>query len=655
MEPRDVSLAAEQELNGNALTEEAAANAEAPQNVEKESVEQQVEATAAETGESEAEVSAEETRLDEAAAQGAEEPTLESTAAEEVAAETVVPATKADVIAAAEALAAGDPGSISAEAVSRIKQQFYSLHNEELRRQRDEFVAAGNDEAAFSPLADADEERLKAIFAEIKEKKAAHRAAVEAEQQANLAAKRDIIAAINSMSEDTDNVHRHFQEVKDLQARFKEIGEVSQDESTKVWKDFQDAVEHYYDQHKVNKELRDYDFKKNLGEKQLLIDEAVGLEGEADVITAFKRLQELHVKWREIGPVAKDLREEVWQRFKDASAVVNKRYQAHFEELKARERANEDAKTAICERVEALDFGSLKSYTAWDAMTREIIQAQEDWKKIGFASRKMNNALFARFRAVCDAFFAAKAAFFKEMKETLAANLEKKTALCEKAEALKESTEWRKTSDELVALQKEWKTIGPVAKKHSDAVWRRFLAACDYFFDAKKKATSGTRKAEQANLKAKREIIAKLREIAPETPRDEAAATIRELQGQWQSTGHVPFGEKDKLYEEYRGVLDELTERFDLRRQRARMENFKENVSRMEGDDNKLYRERERLTRAYEQRRQELNTYENNMGFFNSKSKTGEKMLQDMQRRVESLKGELEELRKKIELVDSKL
>lgn len=586
-----------------------------------------------------------------------EEVVVAEAEAPEADSEPAAPLTKAGVIEAARELSEADPAEISADRVSRLKQQFYMLHNEELHRQRDEFIAGGGDENAFSPLPDPDEDTLKELLNVIKEKKAAYRAAVEAQKLANLEKKRAIIDKIAAMSADTDNVHRHFQEVKDLQTEFKEVGDVPEPEAADIWKKFTETVEHYYDQHKINKELRDYDFKKNLAEKQLLCMVAEQLTAEEDVITAFKRLQELHDKWRETGPVAKEIREELWQRFKDASAVINKRYQAHFEERKARERENEAAKTAICERVEALDFSGLKSYSEWDAMTKEIMQAQEDWKKIGFASKKMNNELFARFRAVCDKFFGAKSDFFKAMKENLAANLEKKTALCEKAEALKDSTDWREATEQFVELQKEWKTIGAVAKKHSDAVWKRFLAACDYFFEKKKEATSGTRKAEQANLKLKRDIIARLGAITDEMPREDAIKELKALQAEWQSVGHVPFRDKDKIYDQYRQLTDALADRLDIRRTRERMNRFTDSVNKMaeNPDDNGLYREREKLLRAYETRRAELNTFENNLGFFNSKSKTGEKMLQDMQRKIENLKEDLENLRKKIELIDSKL
>jgi hypothetical protein len=401
--------------------------------------------------------------------------------------------------------------------------------------------------------------------------------------------------------------------------------------------------------------LRDYDFKKNLEIKQLICEEAEKLTEETDIIVAFKRLQDLHEKWREVGPVAKDIREEIWGRFKDASAIINKKYQAYFEERKNREQENENAKTAICERIEALDFESLKSYSAWDEMTKVILEAQEDWKKLGFASKKMNNVLFARFRETCDKFFEMKANYFKNIKDDLASNLEKKIALCEKAEALKDSTDWKKTTDEFVALQKEWKTIGAVAKKHSEVVWRRFLAACDYFFEEKKKKTSGVRQTEQANLKLKKEVIAKLGAIAEDTPREEAIKQVKELMAQWQEIGHVPYREKDKVYETYRAKVDELYKRFDMRGSQARMSNFEDSVNEMSGDENKLYRERERLMRNYEQKRNELNTYENNMGFFNSKSKSGDSMLRELERKIQRIKEEIATLEQKIKVIDSHL
>ena len=405
----------------------------------------------------------------------------------------------------------------------------------------------------------------------------------------------------------------------------------------------------------TNKDLRDYDFKKNLEQKQLLIDEAEKLSQDADIITAFRRLQELHEKWREIGPVAKDLRDEIWDKFKDASAVINKKYQTFFEARKARERENEEKKTAICERVEALDFDAIKSHTGWEQMTKEILAAQDDWKKLGFASKKVNNTLFARFRKTCDDFFARKAEYFKSIRDSHASNLERKNALCERAEALKDSTEWRKAGDEFVAMQKEWKTIGPVDKKYSDAVWKRFLAACDYFFEQRKKATSGVRKSEHANLKAKQEIIAALKAIDDSLSREDAIKAVKELMAQWQQIGHVPFKDKDKVYDAYRAAVNELYDKYDMKESRAQMANFASNIEEIGNDENRLYRERERLTRSYEQKRNELKTYENNLGFFNVKSKGGNSLLHDTERKMQRIKDELASLQEKIKIIDSKL
>ena len=491
--------------------------------------------------------------------------TDETTAVEvsETVTDTPAPATKDELLALLRSIAdTPDAAEIDNDNVSKLKQQFYQLHNNELQTVRAEAEAKG-EELKLETIVDPREEELKILLNTIKTRKAEYRARLEAQCMRNYERKRTIIDELMTMSADTDNVNRHYNRVKELQAEFKEIGDVLPQQQTEIWKSFQDAVEHFYDQWKVNKELRDYDFKKNLAEKQLLITEAEALDQEPDVITAFKRLQALHDKWRDIGPVAKELREDLWAKFKDASAVISKKYQAHFEERKAREKENETAKTAICERIEALDFNAPATYAAWDEMTKTILEAQAEWKTLGFASRKLNNTLFSRFRALCDDFFARKSAFYKGMKDSLADNLAKKTALCEKAEALKDSSDWKKTTDQLVALQSEWKTIGAVPKKQSDAVWKRFVTACDTFFDRKKEALSGARKTEQANLKAKKGIIADLKALnAPDcaTERDEAIKQIHALRAKWQETGHVPFREKDKLHDAYRTVVGELFE-----------------------------------------------------------------------------------------------
>lgn len=583
---------------------------------------------------------------------------VESETLEETSATQEEPVRMDDVMNRLRELAASDGEIITTDEIGRLKQQFYSLVNESMAVQRDEFIAAGNDPESFNPVPVAEEPEFKDLMAKVKEVKALYRERVEAEQLRNLERKNAIISELMSMADDTDNVNRHYPRAKELQVEFKEIGEVPQQNTTQIWKSFQEAVEHFYDQWKVNKELRDYDFKKNLSEKQLLIDEAKALTTEEDVVIAFRRLQELHEKWRETGPVAKEIREEIWQEFKDASAEINKRYQAFFEERKQREQANEAAKTALCERIEAITPDTLTSYSAWNKATETIMEAQKEWKTLGYASRKANNQLFSRFRATCDAFFAAKGEFFKTMKNNLAENLAAKTKLCEQAEALAASTEWRKTSDELVELQKKWRSIGAVPKKHSDQIWQRFMTACNTFFDNKKHATTDVRRTEQANLKVKKSIVAELTALnAPDAAIDRAEAIekINALRARWQETGHVPFKEKDKLHDTYREVVRQLFDKYDVHEKRQRMDSFQSSIDAISSDRAKLLRERDRMMRAYESRKSELATYENNLSFLSARSRSGASMLGEIERNIERLKNSLKELEEKIQLIDGKL
>lgn len=563
------------------------------------------------------------------------------------------PADKADVLEALTRLASADAVEISREEVARLKQLFYSFRKAELEAEMADFLASGNAEADFLPALDPAEEQFKELMNAVRDRKAALTAAHEAELAANLERKKALIEELQQLSADTDNVNRTFPRVKEIQAEFKAIGDVPPTEATDLWKTYQATVEQFYDQLKVNKDLRDYDFRKNLELKTLLCEEAEKLDADDDVVLAFKRLQNLHDEWRQTGPVAKELREEIWQRFKDASAVVNKKYQAFFEERKAREAANEQAKTAICEHVEAIDCTQFKSFGAWEEATKTIIAAQQEWKTLGFASRKVNNALFARFRKACDNFFTLKGEYYRSVKDELARNLAKKIALCEQAEALSESSDWRRTADRLVALQKEWKTIGTVAKKQSDAVWQRFQKACDTFFEARKRNQSDGRSEEQANLKAKREIIEALKAIGADTPRAEAMPKVKELQARWQEIGHVPFREKDKIYDEYRALCDAFYSR--ARRDGAGARRFEDVVKEMSGDAAKLRRERDRIVRAYDIKRNELKTYENNLGFLSSKSKSGDSMVREMERRIQRIKDDLAAIEQKIALIDAQL
>ena len=535
-----------------------------------------------------------------------------------------------------------------------IKAAFFAIRKDEVAKEKEEFISAGNDESAFVPKEDADEVKVKELLQSLKEKRAAFNAQQEAIKAENLDKKRKIIDEITSISNDADNINKQFDHVRQLQQDFKAIGEVPAPNATELWKDYQQAVEQFYDLLKMNKELRDYDFKKNLEIKQQLCASAEALDDETSIVEAFKKLQELHDTWRETGPVAKELREGLWARFKNASSIINKKYQQFFEERKQAEKANADAKTILCEKIEAIKIDALKTYAAWNDATKEIISLQEEWKSVGFASRKVNAELFARFRKSCDDFFGKKTDFFKKMKEDLASNLAKKTELCEKAEALKDSKDWKATADALVALQKEWKTVGPVVKKHSDAVWKRFIAACDYFFDEKKKSANNTHAVEHSNLKSKNEIITEINSLLADDGVDvtEAAKKVRELMAKWQEIGHVPFKEKDKVYAQYRTAVDQAYDKFDMKATRARMANFENSIANTSGD--KLHRERERLVRSYEQKSSELKTYENNLGFLSARSKAGNSIVKEMERKIAKIKEDIAMLENKIKVIDEK-
>ena len=542
------------------------------------------------------------------------------------------------------------------EEVDELKQAYYKQKKIEIEEARNAFVAAGNPEADFVPAPDEQEETLKSLLAVFREKKAEYTASLEKQREENLARKQQILEEMKSITSDSDNINKQYTRFQELQQAFKEPCELPSAAVSGLWKSFQACVENFYDLLKINKELRDYDFKKNLEQKTALCEAAEALLTNDDVVAAFKQLQLLHDEWRGIGPVAKELREELWNRFKDASTEVNKRYQSFFEARKEVERKNEKAKTALCEEIEAIDMNQLTSFAQWDEATKHILDLQSRWKTLGFASRKMNNLLFERFRKTCDEFFARKAEYFKTVKEKMAANLEKKKALCEKAEALKDSTDWKATTDIFVALQKEWKTIGPVAKKHSDAIWKRFVTACDYFFAQKNSQLASTRQAEQENLEKKRDIIARLKAIDESVDPAEAEKTVRELMAQWNTIGYVPFKEKDKIYKEYQAQLDILFARLNMTETRNRLSNFSASVQQMaDGNHDKLYREREKLLRMYEQKKAELQTYENNIGFLNISSKKSSGLLKEMERKMQKIREEMQLIEQKVQLIDKNL
>ena len=533
-----------------------------------------------------------------------------------------------------------------------LKQNFYKLHKAEQEAARKAFIDGGGAPEAFIPQPDDAESRFKDIMSSIKETRSAIQAVLDKEKEDNLVKKLAIIDRLKELAESPEDANKAYNEFKKLQQEWNDIKQVPAAKVNELWKNYQHYAEKFYDLIKLNNEFREYDFKKNLEIKTHLCEAAEKLADEEDVISAFHQLQKLHQEFRNTGPVAKELREDIWTRFKTASTAVNRRHQQHFEALKEKEQRNLDEKTVICEIVEAMEYDTFTTFQDWENKTQEIIALQAKWKTIGYAPQKMNVKIFERFRAACDEFFKRKAEFFKSIKESMAGNLEKKKALCEKAEALKESTDWKATADILSKLQKEWKTIGPVPKKYSDAVWKRFIAACDYFFEQKNKATSSQRSVEQENMVQKKAIIEKLNTIdAQETPEEDAGNTIRELMKEWNSIGHVPFKEKDKLYKQYHGVIDKLFDKLNLSASQKKLSNFKSSISK-EGN---LYREREKLVRAYENMKNEIQTYENNLGFLTSSSKKGSSLVTEMNRKVEKLKADLELILKKIEVIDQSM
>lgn len=561
-------------------------------------------------------------------------------------------ASKHEVLERVKELAHSDETPAKDE-VDHLKTAFYKLLFAEREADQKTFIENGGDPEAYVMKTDDSEEQFKAEMGLIKEKRAKAFQQQEEEKKANLQRKQQIIEKIKMMSTSPEEANKSYNDFKALQQEWKDIKAVPAEKANELWRNYQLYVEQYYDLLNLNRELREYDFKKNLEQKTLLCEAAEKLADEPDAVSAFHQLQELHQQYREIGPVAKELREQIWARFKAASTVINKRHQQHFEELRAKEEENLTRKTALCEKVEAIAKEENKNATDWENHTKQIIDIQTEWKTIGFAPQKMNVKIFDRFRAACDDFFGRKAEFFKTLKEKFAENTKKKKEMVEQAKALMDSTDWKATSDKLIKLQKEWKTIGMVPKKVGDQLWAEFVAACNKFFEARNAATAGTRNEEQQNLDRKKEIIAKLKELLDSTA-DNVQATLQQLIDEYGKIGHVPFKEKDKLFKEYHKVVDALYKQLNISASKQRLDNFKSSIKSMakQGED-MLDNERGRLMRRYEQLKSEITTYENNLGFLNASSKKGNSLIDEMNRKVNKLKDDLELIRQKIKAIDA--
>ena len=533
-----------------------------------------------------------------------------------------------------------------------IKQTFYRLRNAEVEMARKSFEENGGNPEEFISPKDELEEQFKDIMSSIREKRNAIKAEEEQEKQANLEKKLAIIERMKGLTESSEEANKAYNEFKKLQTEWNEIKNVPATQINELWKSYQLYAEKFYDLIKLNNEFREYDFKKNQEIKIHLCESAEKLAEEEDVISAFHQLQKLHQEFRETGPVAKEQREEIWARFKAASTIINKRHQQHFENIKEKEQRNLDEKTVICEIVESMEYDKIQTFQEWHDKTEEILALQAKWKTIGFAPQKMNTKIFERFRAACDEFFKRKSEHFKSLKVNMSENLERKKQMCEKAESLKDSTDWKETAEILAKLQKEWKEIGPIAKKHSETIWKRFVSACDYFYEQKNKAESSTKVVELENLEKKKAILNKLAEYNEMDADSINAETIKQLTKEWNAIGHVPFKDKDRIYKQYRTLVDSLFNKLNISASQKKLKNFKSNISNKE---NNIYREREKLVRAYEYMKNEIQTYENNLGFLNSASKKGNSLVQEMNRKVEKLKADLELILKKIEVIDESI
>ncbi len=561
-------------------------------------------------------------------------------------------ASKAEVVERIKEIASADAVPQKDE-VDYLKTVFYKLHFAEREDEMKAFLDAGGDPATYQVKPDLDEETFKAEMSIVKERRAKQFEEQERLKQENLKKKLDILERIKTMVTSPEEANKSYQEFKQLQHEWKEITPVPAENANELWRNYQLYVEQFYDMLKLNSEAREYDFKKNLELKTKICEAAEKLGEESDVISAFHQLQELHQQYRESGPVAKELRESIWLRFKQASSIVNKRHQQHFEDIRAKEEENLAKKTELCEKVEAIAKEENRNAAQWEEHTKQIIEIQTEWKSVGFAPQKMNVKIFERFRAACDDFFSRKSNYFVEMKKELAANTEKKKALVAQAQELKDSTDWKATGDKLIALQKEWKTIGAVSKKYGDQLWNDFLAACNYFFEARNAAHAGTRSEEQANLEKKRSVIEKLKSLL-ENAGEDAQAEVRKLTDEYNAIGHVPFKEKDKLYGEYHETLDKIFKQLNVSTARRRLNNFKTNLKNVaKRGEGALDNERGRLQRRYDQMKQEIQTYENNLGFLNAASKKGNGLIDEMNRKVQKLKDDLELVNQKIKAIDA--
>ena len=559
--------------------------------------------------------------------------------------------TKEELLSAFETLLSTQPVQIIRNDAEAIKVAFYKIYRSETEQLRRQFVEAGGQIEQFVPPTDAAEQRLKALFAEYRRKRNEYMARLDEEKEANYRTKLQIIEELKELIDSNETLNHTFNSFRELQRRWKETGPVPQTHLKDLWETYNMYVENFYNFIKINKELRDLDLKKNYEAKLQLCEEADALVLETSVITAFHKLQKLHEQWREIGPVANEYKEPLWDRFREASSKINKRHQEYFDNIKEEQKRNLELKTQLCVRTEELSEASPTTRKEWNKASEQLIEIQKVWKTIGFAPKKDNTKIYERFRTACDRFFENKRNFYLQTKAEMENNLHLKNEICAAAEAVMDSEQWKKTTDELIALQKKWKEIGPVSRRHSDAVWKRFRTACDHFFERKAAHFSEIDSQYEENLSKKRELIEELKNFSVEE-RDKGFEAIKELQRRWAEIGFVPIKQKDAIQSEYRSLVDDIFARLRGSERERHMERFRGKLSSLsEGGDRRIRHERDRLYNKMKQLEADIALLENNIGFF-SKSKNAEGMIRDVNDKIERAKQEMATIIEKINLID---
>jgi hypothetical protein len=539
--------------------------------------------------------------------------------------------------------------------IDAIKIYFYRKHRAKVETERKLFVEAGGKPEEFQPEEDPYEADLRNLLKQYQDLRIEHNRRLDEEKEINLEKKYEIIEEIKALINNKESINKTFHEFRDLQNRWREIGPVPQTKLKDLWDTYHHHVENFYDYIKINKELRDMDLKKNLETKIEICEKTEELLVEPSIIKAFNILQKYHEQWREVGPVPRDKKDELWERFKAATSIINKKHQDYFEGRKSEQKKNLDAKIALCEKVEEIANSEIESHREWDDKSKELIELQKLWRTIGFAPKKDNNRIYERFRLASDKFFDRKREFYNQNKEEQQNNLQLKTDLCIQAEALKDSTDWKKTADEFIEIQKNWKQIGPVPRKYSDAIWKRFRAACDYFFENKSKHFSSVDSEQVENLKRKKELLEEVRNFSLTGDDGADLDNLKDFQRRFTEIGHVPYKEKDNIQNEFRDLINKHFDALRIDEKRRNLMKFKSKVVNSTGTpkgQNKMRFEREKYMNKLKQMENDLALLDNNVGFF-ANTKNAEALIEDVNQKISVTKEKIELLKEKIRIMDS--